>query len=149
MAQDTCMERTIQERQEVIQIHLHTKSGVEFLNGPTVYLLVLLLRRMQAPKESYIGRMSMTGLPPSLPPGGIPVLGSKAMRLATTEDKAIYTIQDALMLDMYPEQSLIAIKEPAVHVPRMESAAPASRLDTCMVPLPWLAVLQSTNMMIL
>ncbi|KAG9661608.1 hypothetical protein KCU95_g14351, partial [Aureobasidium melanogenum] len=57
------------------------------------------------------------------------------MRLATAEDKAIYTIQDALTLEMDPEQSLKAIRVPAIYVPQMKSVATASQLDALNIHL--------------
>lgn len=152
MAQDMGMETTNQEGQEVIQIHLHVKFGAGSLNGPTKYLLVLLLCLMQALKESYIGRTSMTGSVPYLPQGGIPALGSKAMCLTTTEDKAIYTIRDVLTVDMYPEQSLKAIEAPAIYLPRMMTVEAVRRPDALMnaLSLPLQpTVLHTTDMMIL
>lgn len=92
MAQDMGTKKANQEGQEAIQIHLHMRFDAGFLNGPTKYLLELLLRLMQASQESYIGRTSMTEFAPYLPQGGILALGSKATSLATTEDNAIYTI---------------------------------------------------------
>ncbi|KAH0353661.1 hypothetical protein KCU83_g2921, partial [Aureobasidium melanogenum] len=135
MSQDMDMEKASQEGQEAIQIHLQMKYSAASLNGHAVYLLVPLLRLLQAPKESYIGRANTTGFAPYLPQHSIPVLELKAMRLATAEDKAMYTIQDALALELYPEQSLIVIRVPAIYVPRMKSAATASRLDALAILL--------------
>lgn len=129
------MERANQEGQEVIQIHLSTKSIAVCLNGQTVYLLVPLLRLEQAPKGSYIGRVSMTEFTPYLPQDGTPVLGLKAMRLVTTEDKAIYTTQDALMLDTIPEQCLELMRAQTISVPRMKNADAASPSDVLVILL--------------
>lgn len=128
------MERVSLEGQEVIQIRLQMKYSAVSLNGHAVYPLVPLLRLLQAPKESYIGRVSMTELAQCLH-HSITILGLKAMRLATAEDKAIYTIQDALTLEMDPEQSLKAIRVPAIYVPQMKSVATASRLDALNIHL--------------
>lgn len=122
------MERVSQQGQEEIQIHLQTKYSAVSLNGHAVYLLFPLLHPLRAPQESYIGRMGTIGFTPYLPPHSIPVLGLRAMCLATAEDRAIYTIQDALTLELYPEQNMKAIKVPAIYVPRTKNVAPASQL---------------------
>jgi hypothetical protein len=57
------------------------------------------------------------------------------MRLAIAEDRAIYTIQDALTLEMYPEESLKVIRALVIYVPRMKSAATASQLDALAILL--------------
>jgi len=135
MSRDMGMERVSQEEQEAIQIHLRMKYSAVSLNGHAVYLPVPLLRLLHAPKESYIGRVSMTELAQCLPHHIITILGLKAMRLAIGEDRAIYTIQDALTLEMYPEESLKVIRALAIYVPRMKSAATASQLDALAILL--------------